>query len=77
MFNKYRVIILCSVFILGVFLLRCVPGHAQVTGIYTDFIGFWTSGIGDINPIETDNKHHVLAFTYNGINDNLLSGYGI
>lgn len=83
MFNKYRVILLQSVCVLGVLLVSYTPVHAQVTRIYTDFNGFWTSGIGNINPIKPDNTHHVLAFTYNGVtystgvNDNLLSQYGI
>ncbi len=56
---------------------------AQVTGIYTDYNGFWKSSTTAINPILPDNSNNVLAFTYNsvtfstGVNDNLLTTKGV
>lgn len=37
-----------------------------VSGIYTDFQGWWTSSKTSINPIEPDSSHVLLGFTYNG-----------
>lgn len=76
-----------SVNFLVMFFLISVSVEGQVTRIYTDYNGFWTSGIGDISSVAPDNNHHVLAFSYNngstittystGVNDALLTQYGI
>jgi gliding motility-associated-like protein/uncharacterized repeat protein (TIGR01451 family) len=60
-----------------------VFGQRGVSRVYTDYNGFWTSGQGAINPVLPDNKHNLLAFTYNnitystGVNDNLLRSRGV
>ncbi len=58
-------------------------GYSQsVTGIITDFNGFWNSRSNNINPTKPNNSHNLLAFTYNGVqystgvNDELLSSQG-
>jgi len=42
--------------------------QAQVTGIYTDYEGFWQSGEGSINSDRPQNSHNLLGFTFNGTN---------
>lgn len=62
-----------------------MPGaRAQnVSGIITDFNGFWQSTYNAINPVTPDNSHNLLAFSYNGstystgVNDGLLSAQGV
>ncbi|WP_158859698.1 Ig-like domain-containing protein [Lunatibacter salilacus] len=53
------------------FFLSTIPVHGQdfggATRIYTDFGGYWTSGIDDINTTLPDNTHHLLGFTWNEI----------
>lgn len=58
-------------------------GYTQsVTGIITDFNGFWNSRSNSINPTKPNNSHNLLAFTYNGVqystgvNDELLTTQG-
>jgi hypothetical protein len=53
--------------------------HAQaVTGIITDYKGFWKSSVATPNTNKPTNNHNLLAFTYNGtqystgVNDELL-----
>lgn len=59
----------------------------SVTTIYTDFKGYWTSGIGVTSDI-TNDKHHLCAFTYHngsgpdktystGVNDEILSAHNV
>ncbi|MET0463704.1 MAG: T9SS type A sorting domain-containing protein [Chitinophagaceae bacterium] len=44
-----------------------LPGKAQgVTGIVTDYGGFWKTSTSSVNPIKPDNSHNLLAFTWNG-----------
>lgn len=51
----------------------------QVSGLITDYQGFWKSGIGYRSSVKPQNSHNLLAFTFNGIqystgvNDELLS----
>lgn len=53
-----------------------------VTGIITDYKGYWKSAAASPNPIKPDNSHNLLAFTYNGVqystgvNDALLLSKG-
>lgn len=54
-------------------------GLAQsVTGIITDYKGFWKSSAAAINAVKPDNSHNLLAFSFNGkqystgVNDALL-----
>lgn len=43
-------------------------GHSQgVTGIVTDYGGYWKSSQSSISPIKPDNSHNLLAFTWNGV----------
>ncbi|WP_158544354.1 beta strand repeat-containing protein, partial [Pedobacter miscanthi] len=56
-----------------------VSAQFSVTGLFTDYKGYWTSKQGAINPIWPDNKNNLLAFTFNninfstGVNDALLT----
>jgi gliding motility-associated-like protein/uncharacterized repeat protein (TIGR01451 family) len=60
-----------------------VFGQRGVSRVYTDFNGFWTSAQGAINTVQPDNRHNLLAFTYNnitystGVNDALLRSRGV
>ena len=65
------------------FLMGTVAHAQQVTGIYTDFDGFWTSSSSAINPNWPDDHHLLLGFTWNGttystgVNDQILIDNGI
>jgi len=86
-YNYFIKIMWQRIFFISIFIFISKSVEAQVTRIYTDYNGFWTSGLGDISPVEPDNNHHVLAFTYDngsttttystGVNDALLTLYGI
>jgi hypothetical protein len=59
------------------------PVSAQaVTGIVTDYNGFWKTSTTSISPVKPDNHHNLLSFTYNGtqystgVNDALLTSHG-
>ena len=74
---------------LVILLLSCIglKSWAQSGGasnIYTDYKGFWTSGVGAINTgVIPDNSHNLLAFTWNGttystgVNDPQLLSSGV
>lgn len=55
----------------------------RVTGIYTDYNGFWHSRSGAINPVKPQNHHDLLAFTFGtttystGVNNGLLTSNGV
>ncbi len=60
-----------------------VPVSAQsVTGIITDYNSFWKTATAAINPVNPDNSHNLLAFTFKGVqystgvNDALLANKG-
>lgn len=63
---------------LSIFLLQS-NAQTNVTGIYTDYNGFWQSATGNINSVHPDNTHNLLAFTVGGttystnVNDALLT----
>jgi hypothetical protein len=54
----------------------------QVSGIVTDYKGYWKSSLSSLNAVKPDNSHNLLAFTYNnvqystGANDPLLISHG-
>jgi hypothetical protein len=52
-------------------LMACMsylPGNSQaVTGIITDYGGFWKTSTSSVNSIKPDNSHNLLAFTWNGV----------
>jgi hypothetical protein len=56
---------------------------AQVTGIYTDYGGYWASSTTSLNSTKPDNNHNLLAFTYSGttfstgVNDALLTTHSV
>lgn len=55
----------------------------QVTGIYTDFGGYWHSTSASPNTTRPNNSHNLLAFTWNGttystgVNDAVLSAHTV
>ncbi len=63
---------------LSVFLLQA-NAQTNVTGIYTDYNGFWQSAAGNVNSVHPDSSHNLLAFsaggtTYStGVNDAVLT----
>ncbi|WP_162417042.1 Ig-like domain-containing protein [Cyclobacterium roseum] len=40
--------------------------YGGATRIYTDFDGYWTSAVGANNPVQPDDSHHLLGFTWQG-----------
>ena len=54
-------------FFLAIFLMS-ILGFSQIaiTKVYTDFNNFWSSGSTSINPVNPDNSHNLLGFTWNG-----------
>ncbi|MDA3616733.1 T9SS type A sorting domain-containing protein [Polluticaenibacter yanchengensis] len=71
-------------------LLFCMVIKAQnITRIYTDFNGYYTSGVGFVDTASKrpNKSHHLLAFTYTrdnvtktfstGVNDNILVNNGV
>ena len=56
-----------------------LKAQTAITGIVTDYNGFWKSASGSINSVRPSNDHNLLAFTHNGIqystgvNDAVLS----
>ena len=72
-------------FSLLVLLLFNVNSFAQnsVSGLITDYNGFWRSSSAAPNAIKPDNRHHLLAFTWNGttystgVNDAILAANGV
>ncbi|MCU0404340.1 MAG: hypothetical protein MUE99_07305, partial [Chitinophagaceae bacterium] len=59
------------------------PLIIPVTGISTNFGGYWATNIATNNPIEPNNSHELLSFTYNGtqfstgVNDATLTANGV
>lgn len=59
-----------------------LKGQQAVTGVVTDYQGYWKTAIGQINALKPQNSHNLLAFTYNniqystGVNDGALSAQG-
>ena len=57
--------------------------YASLSGIITDFGGFWPTTTTDNNSTNPDDSHNLLAFTYNGVtystgvNNSTLTGQGI
>lgn len=48
--------------------LHSLPVGAQaVTGIVTDYNGFWQSSVATPNATKPENSHNLLAFTFNGV----------
>lgn len=53
-----------------------------VSGIVTDYNGYWKTSTSSINSIKPENNHNLLAFTFNGVtystgvNDGLLTSKG-
>ncbi|MDR3716278.1 MAG: T9SS type A sorting domain-containing protein [Puia sp.] len=66
-----------------VLLMMGKTGIAQVTAVYSDYGGYWTSSSTSINPVKPDNSHNLLGFTWNGttystgVNDAVLTSHGI
>jgi hypothetical protein len=67
--------------IIGLLCTKSLSAQA-VSGIITDYNGYWKSSVGAVNTTKPDNNHNLLAFSYNGItystgvNDPLLSSNG-
>jgi len=62
--------------------INLIAPAQSVSGIITDYGGYWKSSASSMNPVKPDNSHTLLAFTYNGVqystgaNDALLSSHG-
>lgn len=57
-------------FLLIITLICFFNSSAQVTRIWTDYNTFWTSGspAANINPVQPNTAHNLLAFRWNGTN---------
>jgi uncharacterized repeat protein (TIGR01451 family) len=70
-------------FTIFISLYASVYAQKGVTRVYTDYNGYWTSGVGSISPIKPDNKHNLVGFTWDGntystgVNDALLNSMGV
>ncbi|MEP7143980.1 MAG: hypothetical protein ABI707_13955 [Ferruginibacter sp.] len=57
--------------------------YLALSGVITDFEGYWATTTAANNSVTPDNSHNLLAFTYNGItystgvNNSILTGQGI
>ncbi|HEU4471416.1 MAG TPA: T9SS type A sorting domain-containing protein [Flavisolibacter sp.] len=49
------------------FFLPILSFGQAVTGIITDYNGFWKTSASAVNPVKPNNSHNLLAFTYNGV----------
>lgn len=49
------------------FLLPVLSKAQAITGIITDYKGFWKTSLSSFNNTKPDNSHNLLAFTYNGV----------
>ncbi|MCO5259999.1 MAG: T9SS type A sorting domain-containing protein [Crocinitomicaceae bacterium] len=64
-------------------LLSVMYAQTAITGVYTDFGGFWHSKAGSISSTQPNNSHHLLGFTSNGttystgVSDNTLTTNGV
>jgi hypothetical protein len=73
---------ICSIIIATVILFTQTASAQGVTGIVTDYNGYWKSDTTFVNSIKPDNNHNLLAFTYQGatystgVNDALLTANG-
>uniref|UniRef100_UPI00130059CC hypothetical protein n=1 Tax=Psychroflexus aestuariivivens TaxID=1795040 RepID=UPI00130059CC len=54
--------------ILLLVLIVSMTSEAQVTEIWTDYGGYWNSSSTNMNPVQPDNTHALLAFRFNGTN---------
>lgn len=69
-------------FVYLLLLLPFLSNSQAITGIITDYKGYWKSTTTLVNPVKPDNNHNLLAFTYNGqqyatgVNDELLASKG-
>jgi hypothetical protein len=72
--QKITTILLVS----AVFAIQICSAQA-ISGIITDYNGYWKSGVGALNAAKPQNDHNLLAFSYNGttystgVNDGLLA----
>lgn len=41
-------------------------GQTTITGVYTDYNGYWNSSSANISPTQPDNSHNLLGFTTGG-----------
>ncbi|MCW3117937.1 MAG: hypothetical protein JWM28_2019, partial [Chitinophagaceae bacterium] len=74
-FNKFFYILFCLT-------ITSYVNAQSVSGIITDYNGFWKTSASAINSVKPVNSHNLLAFTYNntqystGVNDQVLSNHG-
>lgn len=59
-----------------------VFAQQSITGIITDFNGYWKTSASSVSPVKPNNSHNLLAFTFNnvqystGVNNTLLNSKG-
>ncbi|HLA53395.1 MAG TPA: hypothetical protein VK618_08820, partial [Flavitalea sp.] len=71
--------------LLFVLSLLCTKAYSQfdVTGLYTDYNGYWQSTSASISSTKPEKSHNLLAFTWNGVtystgvNDSILTSKGV
>lgn len=80
MINKLSIAFFTALFFCNI---SATFSQAHVTGIYTDFNGYWHSRKTAISTTVPANNHNLLAFTVNGmtystgVNDTILTAHGI
>lgn len=82
--GSFKIVPVFCFFLAALFLSKQIKAQASqtVTGIITDFNGYWKTNTTANNPINPNNSHNLLAFTFNGVtystgvNNALLSTNG-
>jgi len=69
--------------LLLLFVLLEIIGYGQVTAVYSDYGGYWSTSSSSMSTIKPDNSHNLLAFTWNGttystgVSDAVLTSHGV
>lgn len=67
LFSRFTQIAKC-IFVGSFLLLAVQTAHPQaVSGIITDYNGYWKSSTSHLNSTKPQNSHNLLAFSYNGV----------
>lgn len=78
----------CFLMLGGLFFLMSLKVQAQslhgdASQIFTDYKGYWASGVNAISKVKPDNSHNMLGFTWKGntystgVNDTILTAAGL
>ncbi len=69
--------------LLLLFLLSEIIANGQVTAVYSDYGGYWSTSSSSMSSTKPDKSHNLLAFTWNGttystgVSDAVLTSHGV